>query len=142
MTIRRILQLGLIAWVIYSSFAQSISYLISTKERGSLGQDPVTQWETKFVRLKNALPTGTAVVGYLADWDVPGIPYDDGNQHGEYVLIQYTLSPVILTRGMEHEWIVGNLTHEAYEKWQSSAQGNFEVSFFKNNLYLIHKVKP
>jgi hypothetical protein len=142
MTIRRLLQVALIGWVIYSSITQSLSYLISTKERGSLEQDPVTQWETKFVRLKKALPQDTDVVGYLADWDVPGITYNDGNQHGEYVLIQYTLSPVIVARGTDYEWIVGNLTHEAYEKWQSSSQGKFEVSFYKNNLYLIHKVQP
>ena len=142
MTIRRILQVGLIGWVIYSSFAQSFAYLISTKDRGSLEQDPVTTWETKFVRLKKALPTGTVAVGYLADWDVPGITYNDGNQYGEYVLIQYALSPVIVARDTDHEWMVGNLTHEAYEKWQRSTQGNFEVSFFRNNLYLIHKVKP
>ena len=142
MTIRHILQVGLLGWVIYSCFTQSVSHLISTKERGSLGQDPVTQWETKFDRLKKALPSEADAVGYLADWDVPGIPYNDGDQHGEYILIQYALSPVIVARGTDHEWIVGNLTSNAYEKWQSSSHGKFEVTFLKNNLYLIHKVKP
>jgi hypothetical protein len=135
----RILVLGL---VILSSLYQSIHYLISTKELGSLDEDPVTLWEKKFVKLKKALPAGTETVGYLADWDVPGIEYANGDQHGEYVLVQYVLSPVIAVRGVEQEWVIGNLSPKAYQQWWSTAEGKYEVAFFKNNLYLIHKIEP
>jgi hypothetical protein len=135
----RILMLGL---VILSSMYQSINYLIETRELGSLEEDPVTVWESKFSKLKKALPAEVDTVGYIADWDVPGIRYGNGDQHGEYVLVQYVLSPVIAVRGREYEWTIGNLSPEAYENWWSGRQGDYEVTFFKNNLYLIHKIRP
>lgn len=133
----RILILGV---VILSSIYQSINSLIATRELGSLEEDPVTIWESKFSKLKKALPAEVETVGYLADWDIPGIQYGNGDQHGEYVLVQYILSPVIAVRSSEQEWIIGNLSPDAYEKWWSTAQGEYEVTFFKNNLYLIHKI--
>jgi len=127
--------------VILSSIYQSVSYLIATKELGSLEQDPVTIWENKFIKLKNALPAEVKTVGYLADWDIQTIGYSNGDQHGEYVLVQYVLSPVIAVRGIEQEWIIGNLTPKAYKKWWSTTRGEYEVTFFKHNLYLIHKIE-
>lgn len=126
--------------VILSSIYQSINSLIETRKLGSLEEDPVTIWEGKFGKLKKALPAEVETVGYLADWDIPGVQYGNGDQHGEYVLVQYVLSPVIAVRGSEQEWIIGNLSPDAYKKWWSTAQGKYEVTFFKNNLYLIHKI--
>ena len=126
-----------ILWSVY----QSVNYLNATKSLGSLEEDPVTIWESKFNKLKNALPAEVKTVGYLADWDIPDIEYGNGDQHGEYVLVQYVLSPVIAVRGSEQEWIIGNLTPRAYKKWASTAGGEYEVTFFKYNLYLIHKIE-
>lgn len=140
--LRAYLRIMILGLVILSSIYQSVNGLIATQELGSLEQDPVTAWENKFRKLKKALPAEANTVGYLADWDVPGIKYSNGDQHGEYVLVQYVLSPVIAVRGGEQEWIVGNLSPEAYKKWSSTMQGEYEVSFFKHNLYLIHKIGP
>lgn len=139
--IRLYLRIAILGMIILSSIYQSVSHLISTRELGSLDEDPVTIWETKFKKLKKALPAEANIVGYLADWDIPGIKYGNGDQHGEYVLVQYALSPVIAVRGSEQEWIIGNLSPEAYKKWWSTTQGKYEVTFFKNNLYLIHKLE-
>lgn len=140
--IRSLIQKTLLGIIILSSIRASVNHLISTKELGALHDDSVDIWENKFRRLKKALPSGIESVGYLADWDVAGIPWGAGGQYGEYVLLQYTLAPVVATRGIPQEWIVGNLTPEAYDKWKSTAEGVYEVSFFRGNLYLIHKVAP
>ena len=137
---RPFLRIMMLGAVILSSIYQSINYLIATKELGSLEEDPVTIWESKFSKLKKALPADVKTVGYVADWDIPGIEYGNGDQHGEYVLVQYVLSPVITVRSSEQEWIIGNLSPEAYKRWWSSTRGKYEVTFFKNNLYLIHKI--
>ena len=139
--IRSFLRAAMVGAVILWSMVQSINHLISTKALGSLAQDPVTIWESKFNKLKKALPVEVKTVGYLADWDIPGIEYSNGDQHGEYVLVQYVLSPVIAVRGTEQEWIIGNLTPQAHEKWLRGTRGEYEVTFFKHNLYLIHKIE-
>lgn len=140
--IRSLIQKVLLGIIIVSSIYKSESYLIATEEFGSLDEDPVAVWENKFRKLKMALPAEVGVVGYLGDWDVDGIIWGAGDQYGEYVLLQYTLAPVVAERSMDHEWVVGNLTPQAFEKWQSTAEGVYEVSFFRGNLYLIHKVAP
>jgi hypothetical protein len=139
--IRNFLRAAMLGVVILWSINQSVNHLISTKQLGSLEQDPVTIWESKFNKLKKALPTEVKTVGYLADWDIEGMEYSNGDQHGEYVLMQYVLSPIIAVRDSEQEWIIGNLTSAAYEKWLRTTRGKYEVTFFKHNLYLIHKIE-
>ena len=139
--LRYFLRITILGVVILWSIYQAANYLYTTKGLGSLEEDPVTIWESKFNKLKKALPAEVKTVGYLADWDIQGIEYSNGDQHGEYVLVQYVLSPVIAVRGSEQEWTVGNLTPRAYKKWWSTARGDYEVTFFKHNLYLIHRIK-
>lgn len=138
--VRFLLRITVLGVAVFWSIYQSVNYLNATKGMGSLEEDPVTLWESKFNKLKKALPVDVKTVGYLADWDIPDIEYHNGDQHGEYVLVQYVLSPVIAVRGSEQEWIVGNLTPQAYKKWWSNKRGEYEVTFFKHNLYLIHKI--
>jgi len=139
--LRSFLRITILGVVILWSVYQSVNYLNATKSLGSLEEDPVTIWESKFKKLKKALPADVKTVGYLADWDIQDIEYSNGDQHGEYVLVQYVLSPVIAVRGSEPEWIIGNLTPRAYKKWWSTTQGQYEVTFFKHNLYLIHRIE-
>jgi hypothetical protein len=134
------LQRALLVSIIFAGLYASIRNLISTKELGSIGEDPVADWETRFEPLKKRLPFERGAVGYLSDSSVPGVSYDAADDEGEYVLTQYVMSPIILVKGADQEWNVGNLSPQAYAAWSESHDGQFEVIPFKGNIYLLHKV--
>ncbi len=134
------LQRGLLALIVVASLYASIQNLISTKDLGSITDDPVADWEKRFVPLKAALPFTRGVVGYISDSSVPGASYDSANDEGEYVLTQYVMSPTIIVKGTDQEWNILNLSPQAYKIWSASNQGQFEVIPFKGNLYLLHRL--
>jgi hypothetical protein len=130
--------LGLIA---VASVYASIQNLISTRELGSISEDPVAQWEVRFGPLKEQLPFFRGVVGYISDSDVPGAAFDPANDEGEYILTQYALAPIIIVRGTNQEWNVANLSNEAFARWNAKDRGEFDVLPLKGGLYLLHRIE-
>lgn len=112
----------------------------STAGLGAVGDTTIDKWESRFVELKEQLPVKSGVVGYGADFDVPGMEANIADQESEYILAQYTMAPIVLERSTDHEWIVGNLTPKAFEAWKNSFPETVEVFEFGKNVYLIHKV--
>ena len=127
---------GLIA---AASLYASIQNLISTRELGSISEDPVAQWEVRFSRLKRQLPFDRGVVGYISDSDVSGAAYDAANDEGEYILTQYALAPVIIVRGTDQKLNVANLSQEALQLWSARNQGEFEILPLGSGLYLLSR---
>ncbi len=134
------MQRVVIVLIILASLYASIQNLISTKYLGSITDDPVADWEIRFAPLKEKLPFKRGVVGYISDSNIPGVAYNAPNDEGEYVLAQYVLAPIIIVRGTDQEWNVGNLDKSAYDIWSKSNQGQFTVIPFKDKLYLFHRV--
>jgi hypothetical protein len=64
---------------------------IAEQERSSI--DTVSKWETRIHRVLAHLPSDTQEIGYVADWDIPGMDYDLVDQETEYTLTQYALAP-------------------------------------------------
>lgn len=137
-----VLQRIVISILILSSIYQSVLYLLSTNKLGSLENDPVTIWNAKFAKIKKALPAETKTVGYLADWDIPDSDYYNADLYNEYVLTQYALAPIIVVRGSNYEWVIGNLTPEGYQIWRKTTQEKYDVVFSKYGLYLFHRIEP
>jgi len=137
-----VLQRIVISILILSSIYQSVLYLLSTNKLGSPKNDPITVWDGKLAKLKKALPAEVKTVGYLADWDIPGSNYYNADLHNEYVLTQYALAPIIVVRGSNYEWVVGNLTPEGYQIWHKTAQEKYDVVFSRYGLYLFHRTEP
>lgn len=135
------LQRGLLALILLGSVYASIQNLISTKELGSISDDPVADWEVRFEPLKARLPFQRGVVGYISDSSVPGALYDAANDEGEYVLTQYVMAPIIIVKGTDQEWNIGRLSRQAYQIWSKPNQGQFDVIPFKGNVYLFHRLK-
>lgn len=133
--LQRIL-LGLIAAASLYSSARNLS---STAELGSITEDPVADWETRFEPLRERLPFVRGVVGYISDADVPGITYDSADDMGEYVLTQYALAPIIIIRGTDQEWNVANLSAEAYRLWSMQEHPAFDVRPLGNGIQLLHR---
>lgn len=116
---------------------QNLQY---TKSLGQVKDDPVGQWEKRFEGLKELIPFRRGAVGYLSDSDIPGVDFSAANDLGEYTLAQYTLAPLVLVRGADQEWIVGNFSRQAYTVWSRSNQGGFEVTPLSYGVYLIHRL--
>jgi hypothetical protein len=134
------LQRGLLVLVVLASLFASIRNLISTRELGSLTDDPVADWEKRFAPLKAQLPFNRGVVGYISDSNIQGMAFNPADDEGEYVLTQYALAPIIIVRGTAQEWNIANLDKPAYDLWSRTHQGQFEVIPFKNKLYLFHRL--
>jgi hypothetical protein len=133
-------QRGIIILIVAGSLYASVVNLISTKNLGSVSDDPVADWEKRFAPIKPEIPFERGVIGYISDADVPGASYDAANDEGEYVLTQYVLAPVIIRRGTNQEWNIANLDRPAFELWNKSNGGKFQVNAFKGGLYLLHRV--
>ena len=99
------------------------------------------KWEASFDPVKANLPFTRGVIGYAADWDIPGSNYDPANSEAEHILSQFTLAPIIVARDTDREWILVNMNSEEFEQWFPLQDGEFEVKKFKMNLYLLHRVQ-
>ena len=75
----------------------------------------VDRWEKRMQPVRNNLPEGITLVGYAADWDIPGSEYNPIDQDAEYVLTQYSLAPIMVQPGLEQEWIIGNFLHPGFQ---------------------------
>jgi hypothetical protein len=135
----RLQQILLVLLTALSLYA-GIQYFRWTFTAGKVDFDHVAAWEARFEPVKQALPIRRGTLGYIADWDVPGAGFDPSDQDAEYILTQYALSPFILVRGADHEWIVGSLSPSAYEKWVKVREGRYEDYKFKGSVYLFHRL--
>ena len=131
---------GALLLIVLGSLAASLQNLASTRDLGSISDDPVADWEKRFEPLKKQLPFVRGVVGYISDSDIPGISFNSPNDQGEYVLAQYVMAPIIIVRGTHQEWNVGNFSRIAYETWSKSNLGQFEVTQFQGGVYLLHRI--
>src|SRR5512143_4043409 len=129
-----------IAAMLATSLAGALQNLISTRDLGSVNDDPVANWEKRFAPIVQRLPFQRGVVGYISDSDVPGATYDAANDEGEYVLTQYVLAPITIVKGTEQEWSVANLDRPAFELWNKAHEGKFEITPYKGGLYLLHRI--
>jgi hypothetical protein len=136
----RWLQRGIIVLLVVASLYASIQNLISTKDLGSITDDPVADWEKRFTLIKTQIPFERGVIGYISDSDVPGSNYSAANDEGEYVLTQYVLAPIIIKRGTDQEWNIANLDRPAYDLWAKANGGRFKVTAFKGGLYLLRRI--
>ncbi len=133
---------GILILILLGSLYASIQNLISTPSLGSTTDDPVADWEKRFAPLKKQLPFVRGFVGYISDSSIPGISFNEPNDEGEYVLTQYVMAPIIIVKGTDQEWNIGNLSPQAYGAWSKTNNGKFQVTPFKGGLYLLHRVDP
>ena len=138
MTIKWLQRLFLVL-LVAAGLAASVQNLSATRNLGSVSDDPVADWEKRFTPVRQKLPFERGVVGYISDSSIPGIGYDAANDEGEYVLTQYVMAPIVIVKGTDQEWNIANLSRQAYEAWSKSNQGKFEVTAFKDGIYLLHR---
>ncbi len=84
------------------------------------------------------------VIGYLADWDIPNAKYGSSDQEVEFLLAQYTVAPVVLERGADHELILGNFSDNGNPAKIDNVQEIFGVSLiqpYSNEIFLLKGVE-
>ena len=101
--------------ILLAAFIDQVLHLkdsLAAYDPNALNQDPTTLWAERLARIKNDLPAN-GVVGYLSEMDYPGLKYDIIDADEEFVMTQYTLTPLILDRGSsEHDYIIANIVGE------------------------------
>lgn len=68
------------------------------------GPDGISTFEMRLDGLRRVMPP-RGVIGYLSD---PKAPRDDLAVAAEYYLTQYSLAPVIVVRGADQRFVIGN----------------------------------
>jgi hypothetical protein len=136
---RLFLQRVAIAALVLGGIYFSIKNLQDVMAMTSRDGDHITPWEIRFQPIKKLLPFKRGVVGYLTNSDVLGTGIT-GNEEGEYTLTQYTMSPIIISRGMNREWVIADLNTKAFQIWSASNYGQFRVYSLGDDLFLFHRL--
>ncbi len=133
----RIRQTAFILLILLSLFT-AVNYWRDTLNTEKGGKSIVT-WETRLEPVRKALPFKQGVIGYVADWDVPGIQYAMGDMEAEFDIVQYVLAPLIVRRGAAAEWNVAVIAPSTLSVWQQVHPEEFEVIDLGHNVYLLHR---
>ena len=105
-----------------------------------IADDMVTHWDKRMQPIRNDLPKVVKIIGYVGDWDIlPADEYYYAGEETEYILTQYALSPVIVQRGDQYEWVIANLTPKAYEIWIKTQPKDINVVDYGLRIFLVHK---
>jgi hypothetical protein len=101
----------------------------------------ITDWDMHMRLVKAAIPSEVSVAGYLENADLKGST--SVQDFAEFFLTQYGLAPVILQKGSDPEWIVGNFGHTLTKVELSVLDrmlGPHTIQDFGFGIYLLHKV--
>lgn len=133
-----IIMLALVIFSSYENFRSS-----ATAVEGLDELDMVTAWDRRMRKIRELLPDH-GVVGYLADWDLPDTKFGSSDQEVEFLLAQYTVAPVVLERGPDHELILGNFNDSSESTKMEKILDSFPISLlvpFSNEFSLFQGTK-
>jgi len=136
-----VLQISLICVLVANHFLSVSRQIPQVRQLVDTDSPFFIRWEASFEPVKDNLPFTRGVIGYAADWDIPGSNYDPANSEAEHILSQFTLAPIIVARDTNRKWILVNMSPDEFEQWYPLQDGEFEVKKFKMNLYLLHRIK-
>jgi hypothetical protein len=102
--------------------------------------DMLSPWEERMKLVRWALPPGVYSVGYLEGADVPDANADP--EKSEFFMTQYGIAPVVLVKGYDHEWILGNfgsaLPLKSIKARLDEKLDEYTIQSLGFGLYLIH----
>ena len=99
-------KLGALALLGLTALLTNLSYLRESRWGTPSSPSPskFAAYERRFDELRKALP-GRGVVGYVSD------ETDEFEKTENYYLTQYVLAPLVVVRGADRPWVVGNFGH-------------------------------
>ena len=137
--IRRFAPLFLAAlFLVFGIYHFALTY--SSGEWKNPSAEMVSKWEDHVRALREAIPSGVHVAGYVDDSFLSGNPSKlDVN---EFQLMQYSLAPVAIQYGTDYEWTIGNFSDdEVLEARLAGVLGAYDLREFGFGLYLIHDLE-
>lgn len=139
--IYRIALLSVIALLLGLSLSSVLNeyQTVSADAKTVSGDDMVTAWDKRLRKVRSILPE-YGVIGYLADWDIPDKAYAPKDQDVEFLLAQYTVAPVVLERGANHDIVLGNFNDDGNSQKIENVQKLFGVQLiqpFSNEVFLF-----
>ena len=99
------------------------------------------KWEKRFVPIKKTLPFEAGVIGYASEGNIAGTNASDANAMSEHILTQFSMTPIIVSDSIKHEWILVNMEVDEFDNWLEKQSGAYQVVSYQYNLYLVHKIK-
>ena len=140
-TLRILAIVGLVSFSIYVAVMNGLAAQAAWNQY-STSIDAISKWENRVKPVLDHIPREVTVIGYVADWDIPGSEYGLIDQENEYTFTQYALAPRRVVPGLEHEWIVGNFTNEDFRTWLDNNLPSYELTRIGLGIYLIHRTSP
>lgn len=136
--------LAIISLVTFSFYVAVMNGLAAQARwnQDSLSLDTISKWEERVKPVLDLVPSDITVIGYVADWDIPGSQYGVIDQENEYTFTQYALTPLRVVPGLESEWIIGNFTNEGFRTWLDKNLPSYEITPIGRGIYLIHRISP
>lgn len=107
----------------------------------NVSNDMVSSWDTHMRLVQAALPSDISSAGYLENADLKGLTQTQ--DLAEFFLTQYGLAPIVVQKGLDHEWIVGNFGHTLAPHELSILDrmlGLHTTQDFGFGIYLIHRI--
>ena len=130
-------QWALLAFIGVGSLLAGIQNLAGKASPGAATGDQVATWESRYRALKERLPFQRGFVGYVSDADTANITFE-----AEYVVAQYAMAPIIVVRGADQEWNIGNFNRGTLGSWSRANPDSFEITHIRGPLYLLHRLSP
>ena len=135
------LRIGLICLLIGTSFWSVLQQISLARQLPDTDGPFFVEWEKRFEPIKESLPFTHGIIGYAADWDIPGADYDPADSESEHVLTQFTMTPIVVSRDTSLEWVLVNMNATDFETWIALQEGEYSVTKYKYNLYLVHRMQ-
>jgi hypothetical protein len=129
--------------LIYASW-NALAYrdrMVRAIDTSDAGNDMVSTWDRRMRKILPDLPDH-GVVGYLADWDIPGYEYGHTDQTVEYLLSQYALAPLTLQRGDDFPLIIGNFSDTGDKDKIPAILAHFKLVLVKEHTNEIFILEP
>ena len=130
--------IGLVTFSLFVAITNGLAARTKWAEN-SQSVDSVSRWEKRVRAVLNHVPGNVMEFGYVADWDIPDSGYDLIDQDNEYMLTQYALAPHIVQPGLDHEWIIGNLTNPGFRDWLDKNLSSYKITEMGFGIYVIHR---
>ena len=105
-----------------------------------IANDMISSWDKRMAGLRADLPADVKTIGYVGNWDIlPDSDYIYADEETEFVLTQYALSPVIVERSYNEEWVILNLSPKAYDIWTQRQPQDIKVTDYGLRIFLVHR---
>jgi hypothetical protein len=136
--VQSVLRKMLVVVLVAAAMFSTVRYWASTRHLDR-GGDALEGWEARIGPARERLPIRRGTIGYVGEWDVPGVPYAFWDQESEFLLSQYTLAPLVLKKGAAAEWNVAVLSPKPYAAWKRLYGGKFTVMDVGHGVYILHR---